>query len=107
MKLAKIAKLALAAFCAGCFCLPVQAQLAKLNPIHANVPENAQKQDCLACHQSYDAVAAKTAKTVPNPHDSHRGEVNCTNCHSVKDRPRFECNDCHELNIKMKGEVEQ
>ncbi len=37
----------------------------------------------------------KTAKLNPNPHSSHRGEQNCTNCHSVKGKPRLECNDCH------------
>lgn len=85
------------------FSLSAQAQLNK-SPMHANLPEAASTKDCLACHQSYEAVAAKTAKMNPNPHSNHRGEQNCTNCHKVKTKPRFECNDCHTFDIKMKGE---
>lgn len=79
-----------------------QAQL-KSSPMHANLPETAQMKDCLQCHQSYEAVAKKTENLTPNPHSSHRGEPECTNCHKVNAKPHFECNDCHELNIKMKG----
>lgn len=73
------------------------------NPMHSTLSETAQTKDCLMCHQSYEAVAAKTEKMQPNPHSNHRGEQNCTNCHKVKGAPHFECNDCHEFNIKMKG----
>lgn len=40
----------------------------------------------------------------PNTHFSHRGEPQCSNCHSMHEKPRFECNDCHTFDIKMKGE---
>lgn len=62
------------------------------------------KETCLTCHQSYEAVAKRTEKLNPNPHSSHRGEPNCANCHSMHAKPRFECNDCHTFDIKMKGE---
>lgn len=62
------------------------------------------KSTCLGCHESYEKVAERTAKMTPNPHASHRGEPDCSNCHSMHAKPRFECNDCHSFNIKMKGE---
>ena len=62
------------------------------------------KTPCLGCHESYEKIAERTAKMTPNPHASHRGEPNCSNCHSMHAKPRFECNDCHTFNIKMKGE---
>jgi nitrate reductase cytochrome c-type subunit len=90
-----------------CFALSLScaatAQLSK-SLMHAALPETAQMKDCLQCHQSYEAVAKKTEKMTPNPHYSHRGMVECTTCHKVKQAPRFECNDCHVFEIKMKGE---
>lgn len=72
---------------------------------HKNGQLAAPKNDaCFACHQSYEAVAERTKAMNPNPHFSHRGEANCTNCHSMHAKPRFECNDCHTFDIKMKGE---
>ena len=62
------------------------------------------KETCLTCHQSYEAVAKRTEKMNPNPHFSHRGQPNCSNCHSMHAKPRFECNDCHTFDVKMKGE---
>lgn len=62
------------------------------------------KETCLKCHGSYAKVAERTAKMTPNPHASHRGEPQCTNCHSMHAQPRFECNDCHNFKIQMKGE---
>lgn len=93
----------LAIFFATTIGINAQAQLTN-SPMHAQLPDNAQTKDCLMCHQSYAAVAQKTAKLNPNPHSNHRGEQNCTNCHSVKGKPHFECNDCHTFSIKMKGE---
>jgi hypothetical protein len=103
MQISHYFKVAAVAIFAATVSFAAQAQL-KNTPMHAALPDNAQMKDCLMCHQSYDAVAAKTEKMTPNPHSSHRGEPNCTNCHSVKAKPHFECNDCHEFKIKMKGE---
>ena len=103
MKVKTLLSFAAALCCAAAFSMSAQAQL-KNSPMHANLPDNATTKDCLVCHQSYQAVAQKTAKMNPNPHSNHRGEQNCTNCHSVKGKPHLECNDCHTFAIKMKGE---
>lgn len=57
---------------------------------------------CLACHQSYEALAAKTAKLDPNPHKSHLGNVRCADCHSGHAQSRLMCNDCHKFDLKVK-----
>lgn len=62
------------------------------------------KETCLTCHQSYEAVAKRTEKLNPNPHFSHRGQKDCASCHSMHGKSRLECNDCHNFNLKMKGE---
>ncbi len=103
MKVKTLLSFAAALCCAAAFSMSAQAQL-KNSPMHANLPDNATTKDCLVCHQSYQAVAQKTAKMNPNPHSNHRGEQNCTNCHSVKGKPHLECNDCHTFAIKIKGE---
>ena len=103
MKVKTLLSFAAALCCAAAFSMSAQAQL-KNSPMHANLPDNATTKDCLVCHQSYQTVAQRTAKMNPNPHSNHRGEQNCTNCHSVKGKPHLECNDCHTFAIKMKGE---
>ena len=60
------------------------------------------KETCLSCHGSYDKLAERTAKLTPNPHFSHRGEEDCTNCHSLHGKSRLECNDCHSFNLNFK-----
>ena len=62
------------------------------------------KETCFQCHGSYEKIAARTAKMTPNPHSSHRGEKDCSACHSMHSKSRLECNDCHNFAIKMKGE---
>ncbi len=52
-------------------------------------------EQCLACHESYDAVAKLTADVVPNPHHSHMGEVPCSDCHSEHQEFQLSCNQCH------------
>lgn len=61
------------------------------------------KETCLKCHESYQKLGERTAKLNPNPHSNHRGEQACTNCHSMHAQPRFECNDCHTFDMKMKA----
>ena len=89
------------------------AMPSKINGPHASLPCSTchvkdmtapAKETCFACHGSYSKVAERTAKMNPNPHMNHRGEQNCANCHSMHAQPRFECNDCHNFNIKRKGE---
>ena len=62
------------------------------------------KETCFQCHQSYQTVAERTAKMNPNPHSNHRGEKDCNACHSMNGKSHFECNDCHNFAIRMKGE---
>lgn len=62
----------------------------------ASVSQMPQTKDCLGCHGSESAVAERTAKLSPNPHDSHRGSVDCTECHRAHDKQNIlMCNDCH------------
>ena len=69
----------------------------------ADIPENhsgfnakTPSQTCLGCHSKSD-VAKRTAQLNPNPHDSHRGFIDCMECHSFdKNKPSILlCNDCH------------
>jgi len=61
---------------------------------------------CVKCHGGYDQLAEKTKNSkvfvaldgkVMNPHDTHKGRVECFNCHKMhKDRPPIEyCYGCH------------
>lgn len=59
---------------------------------------------CLACHGSYEALAAKTPgqdHVSRNPHKSHLGEINCTVCHKAHQASETYCLDCHKL-FKMR-----
>ncbi len=64
-------------------------------------PTNAQ---CLACHGSYEALAAKTPgqdHVSRNPHNSHLGPINCTVCHKAHQVSKNYCLECHQT-FKMK-----
>lgn len=74
---------------------------------------------CLKCHESYDALAAKTVGstafqaadgTYVNPHATHQGQVACSECHSIHSdsnpinycygchhSKKLECGTCHEI----------
>lgn len=103
----------LTAMLSGALCAQAAPAMKAHGP-HANLPcttchaggdfKAPRKETCLGCHKSYSAVAERTAKMNPNPHASHRGEPQCTNCHSMHGTPRFECNDCHNFKITIKGE---
>jgi hypothetical protein len=68
-----------------------------------NPPQAPETSACLTCHKSYAEVAARTKALKPNPHDSHKGEVACSDCHSTHGTSRLSCNDCHSYtNFKMK-----
>ncbi|MEG2153450.1 MAG: cytochrome c3 family protein [Burkholderiaceae bacterium] len=59
---------------------------------------------CLACHGSYEQLAAKTPgqdHASRNPHQSHLGPINCTVCHKAHQTSETYCLDCHRL-FKMK-----
>ncbi len=57
---------------------------------------------CLACHQSYEALAQKTEKLDPNPHYTHLGNVRCSDCHAGHQKPQLMCNDCHQFDLQPK-----
>lgn len=63
-------------------------------------------QFCLKCHESYKAVAAKTAHLKEewgrNPHESHNGELDCSVCHRVHQPSVFLCSQCHKADWKSR-----
>jgi hypothetical protein len=61
-------------------------------------PKPLSSKDCLSCHESFEAVAAATAKSKPNPHDSpHYGkELDCELCHHEHSPSENFCAQCHD-----------
>ena len=66
---------------------------------HAKSPSVAPTmKECLACHGgSYEALAKKTDESDINPHATHMGEPECSECHSGHKQPRLVCDNCHEF----------
>jgi len=58
---------------------------------------------CLSCHGSYDEVAAKTAGSDPDPHNSpHYGkEQDCDLCHHQHEASENFCSQCHEWKLTV------
>jgi len=55
---------------------------------------------CLSCHGgTYEKLAAITVKDQPNPHASHRGDVDCAECHHVHKASVTLCNQCHTYDM--------
>lgn len=68
------------------------------------------KEACLACHGDYLSLATATAGLDVNPHDTHLGEEECRQCHTMHEASpgmKFcrtchhtgelvDCGDCHE-----------
>lgn len=71
---------------------------------------------CLKCHESYEKMAKVITSIFPpfvkteiqksctkweafpiNPHESHYGEMKCTQCHSIHGESRLYCNTCHDF----------
>ena len=50
---------------------------------------------------SYEALAKQTAKDEPNPHYSHLGDVNCTDCHKGHQKSELMCNQCHQFSLQV------
>jgi DnaJ-class molecular chaperone len=55
---------------------------------------------CMKCHGSYDAIAKRTAKITPNPHDAHVGQLRCTLCHKAHQPSVLYCDQCHDFKLK-------
>lgn len=69
---------------------------------------------CGKCHDDgdestgidWDAIEASTANyqgSGRNPHDSHLGKVDCYTCHSMHNKSKLYCTQCHD-NIKTPEE---
>ena len=62
--------------------------------------EKPSNDECFKCHESYEALAAKTPgkdHASRNPHESHLGPINCTVCHKAHQPSVNYCMDCHKL----------
>jgi hypothetical protein len=59
-------------------------------------------ESCMACHGDYPAMKALTKEARPNPHDSHQGEIACTECHRQHNPPTVKCLECHEGKYKFR-----
>jgi len=55
-----------------------------------------EQKKCLSCHADYKRVAIQTDKTLPHPHDSHMGDLDCGLCHHQHSRSEDFCSRCHE-----------
>lgn len=59
-------------------------------------------ESCMTCHGDYPAMKVLTKDVKPNPHDSHKGEVACTECHRQHKPAVVMCLDCHEGKYKFR-----
>ncbi len=59
-------------------------------------------ESCMTCHGDYPAMKAVTKDAKPNPHDSHVGEIPCTECHRQHVPPVVKCLECHEGKFKFR-----
>jgi hypothetical protein len=60
-------------------------------------------ESCVVCHGDYPAMKATTKDVKPNPHDSHVGEIPCTECHRQHQPPVVKCLECHAGKYKFKA----
>jgi len=56
---------------------------------------------CTKCHGDQAKLANRTQKVIPNPHESHLGEVKCELCHHAHKPSENYCSTCHEFNFKV------
>ncbi|WP_303758244.1 cytochrome c3 family protein [Selenomonas ruminantium] len=51
---------------------------------------------CTKCHSDMDALVAKTDKgSGVNPHNSHLGDLTCSDCHKMHNQSKAACQNCH------------
>ena len=74
---------------------------ATYDPIHFKPAiESARDEQCLACHGSFETVAARTANVKPqNPHSSPHGNTYtaCDLCHHQHAKSENFCAQCHNF----------
>jgi len=58
-------------------------------------------ESCMVCHGDYPAMKALTKNVKPSPHDSHMGELPCTDCHLGHQPSVVTCVVCHETEYKF------
>ncbi|WP_110953541.1 cytochrome c3 family protein [Anaerosinus massiliensis] len=51
---------------------------------------------CLKCHD-VEKIKAKTQFGEQNPHDSHMGDLVCSDCHSMHRKSKTTCSQCHNF----------
>lgn len=56
------------------------------------------REQCLQCHgKDFDKVVSATNFEESNPHDSHLGEMECTQCHKMHSKSEIYCAQCHQF----------
>ena len=73
---------------------------------HKDGPKKAVESDqCLTCHESFQAVAKRTKDLNPNPHDNHMTQnTECTQCHHGHRANDNVCMTCHSsMEFKRKS----
>ena len=73
---------------------------------HAEGAKKAVESDqCLTCHESFQAVAKRTKDLNPNPHDNHITQnAECTQCHHGHKADDNVCMSCHSsMEFKRKS----
>jgi len=54
-----------------------------------------EQKKCLSCHADYKKIVIETDKTLPSPHDSHMGDLDCGLCHHQHSKSENFCSQCH------------
>jgi len=58
---------------------------------------------CLTCHESFQAVAKRTKDLTPNPHDNHMtAQMDCLQCHHGHRTEEISCVVCHPMEFTKK-----
>lgn len=53
---------------------------------------------CTKCHSDLDELIAKTDKgDGVNPHNSHLGDLTCSDCHKMHMQSKAACQNCHDF----------
>ena len=53
---------------------------------------------CTKCHSDMDALIAKSDKgNGVNPHNSHLGDLTCSDCHKMHKQSKAACQNCHDF----------
>lgn len=56
---------------------------------------------CLKCHNT-DDIKTKTQYGHENPHDSHLGDLVCSDCHKMHMKSQTSCSECHNFDFMKK-----